>query len=295
MAAFLQTILDWFFYTRQYIVVFLAFVTLRVYGKEISFSEIKARTFANRTLSPLSLEAAKDIDTLLDITKEAVSNAEKRRGVVTDKCKMLLTFGSLLFGVIGLLLPKYLAFDSGLMRVMAVIAILILFNAIIILLFFFDVGNEMEISLEQADIQLDQENLKKSLLNSRLQCCAVSENRTDCLADIYLAARFCILTAIVMVALLVLSSLIMNAPADQIERIVREVRSDPKLTNLLQGPKGGEGQKGERGDQGKTGLKGDMGAKGERGTDANVDEIVNRILADDRLRNAIEKAVADKK
>lgn len=295
MAAFLQTILDWFFYTRQYIVVFLAFVTLRVYGKEVTFSEVKSRTFANRTPSPLNLDAAEDIDTLLEITKEAVSNAEKRRGVVTDKCKMLLTFGSLLFAVIGLLLPKYLAFDSVLMRVMAVIAVSILFNAIIILLFFFDVGNEMEISLEQADIQLDEKNLKKSLLNSRLQCCAASENRTDCLADIYLAARFCILTAIVVVAVLVLGSLIMNVPSDQVERIVREVRSDSKLTNLLQGPMGPGGQKGDQGDQGSTGQKGEMGIKGERGTDANVDEIVTRILADDRLRISIEKAVAEKK
>lgn len=291
MAAIFQAVLDGFFYARQYVSTFLAYLTLRVYGKEIAYSDVKAGTFASRNPPPLSLEEAKDIDTLLEMSKESLGNAEKRRGVVTDKCKTLLTLGSLLLGVVGLLLPKYLAFDFVWMRGLSVFAVAILFNAIIILLMFFDVGHDMEVALGQSDIPLDETNLKKSLINRHLQCCAASENRTDYLVELYRAARFCFLSALTIVAGLVLMSLLMNSPADQTERIVREIRSDPALTNLLRGPKGDIGQKGDRGDQGVPGLKGDKGDKGERGNDASVDDIVNRLLSDVRLREAIEKAV----
>lgn len=289
--AVVQPILDGFYYARQHVVTALAYLTLRIYGKEIAYSDVKAGTFASRKPSPMSLEDAKDVGTLLEMSRESCANAEKRRSVVTDKCKTLLTLGSLLLGVIGLLLPKYLAFDVWWMRWLSVLAIAILFNAVIVLLVFFDVGQDMEVSLGQDDIPLDETNLKKSLLNRHLKCCAASENRTDYLVDLYRAARFCFLSALTIVAGLVLTSLLTNSPADQAERIVREIRSDSTLTNLLRGPKGDVGAKGDQGGQGLTGNKGDKGDKGDRGSDSKVDDIVTRLLSDDRFRGAIEKAI----
>lgn len=270
MATVLQSVLDRFYYARQDVVTALAYFTLRVYGLEITYHDVKTGTSASRKPLPLSLEDAKDIDTLWEMSKEGFASAEKRRSVVTDKCKTLLTLGSLLLGVVGLLLPKYLAFDFMWMRGLSVCAIAILFNAIIVLLVFFDVGQDMEVSLDQSDIPLDTTNLKKSLLNRQLRCCAATENRTDYLVDLYRAARFCFLSALTIVAGLVLTSLLMNSPADQTERIVRVVRSDSTLTNLLRGPKGDSG---------------------DRGPDASLDDIVTRFLSDDRLRSAIEEAV----
>lgn len=290
--AVVQAILDGLYYARQHVVTALAYITLRLYGKEIAYSDVKAGTFASRKPSPMSLENAEDVDSLLEMARESCANADKRRSVVTDKCKTLLTLGSLLFGVIGLLLPKYLAFDYWWMSWLSVLAIAILFNAVIVLLVFFDVGHDMEVSLGQDDIPLDETNLKKSLLNRHLQCCAASENRTDYLVDLYRAARCCFLSALTIVAGLVLASLLTNSPKDQAERIVREIRSDSTLTNLLRGPKGDTGAKGDRGDQGLTGNKGDKGDKGDRGSDLKVDDVVTRLLSDDRFRAAIEKAVA---
>lgn len=243
MQKVLQGILDRCFFARQFVVTALAFLTLRVYGKEITFGDVRAGTIESRNPLPLSLEEAKEIDTLLEMSKEGLANAEKRRNVITDKCKTLLTLGSLLIGIIGLLLPKYLAFDSLWMRGLSVFAIAILFNAIVLLLMFFDVGQEMEVSLGQADIPLDETNLKKSLLNRHRKCIAASENRTNYLVDLYLAARFCFLSAFTIVAGLVLASVMMNSPANQTERIVRELRSDPALINLLRGPKGDDEKK----------------------------------------------------
>lgn len=291
MRKIVQKVLDWCYYARQHCVTSLAFCTLRVYGKEIEYSHVTAGTFESRKPSPLGLEEAKDIDTLLEMSREGFANAEKRRTVITDKCKTLLTLGSLLLGVMGLLLPKYLAFDSTWMRGLSILAIAILFDGIVILLMFFDVGQHMEVSLAQADIQLDEINLKKSLLNRHLRCTASSENRTDYLVELYGAARFCFLSSLTIVAGLVLASVIINSPADQAERIVREIRSDPALINLLRGPQGNDGNKGERGDQGATGLKGDRGEKGDRGSNADVNDAVTRLLSDARFHEAIAQAI----
>lgn len=276
MKEILQDILDRCFYARQHIVTAIAFLTLRVYGKEIEYGDVREGTFKSRKPPSLSLEEAKDVETLLNMSREGLANAEKRRTVVTDKCKTLLTLGSLLLGVIGLLLPKYLAFDSALMRGLSVLAIASVFNAIVLLLMFFDVGQEMEMSLAQADIPLDSVNLKKSLLNNYLKCIAASENRTDYLVELYRAARFCFLSALTIIAGLVLASVIMNSPADHTERIVRELRSDSELTTLLHGPKG---------------LKGDRGEKGERGNDANTDDVTTQLLSDPRILDVIDRTI----
>jgi hypothetical protein len=291
MKKILQQILDFCYYARQHCVTSLAFFTLRVFGKEIAYSDVKAGTFESRNPSPLSLEEAKDVHTLLEMSRESFSNAEKRRTVVTDKCKTLLTLGSLLLGVIGLLLPKYLAFESAWMRGLSILAIAILFDAIVLLLVFFDVGQDMEVSLAQADIPLDETNLKKSLLNRHLRCTASSENRTDYLVEIYRAARFCFLSALTIVAGLVLASVTMNSPVDQTERIVREIRSDSSLINLLRGPQGNDGSKGDRGDQGVAGLRGDRGEEGERGSNADVNDAITRLLLDARFHEAIDNAI----
>lgn len=289
-----QAALNWFYYARRDAATLLAYVTLRCFGIEVKYGEVKSGTYASRKPSPLNLEEAKDLDTLLSLSKDLEASADKRRGTVTDKCKTLLTLGSLLLGVVGVLLPKQLAFDSWVMRALSIGAIALLFNAIIILLFFFDIGRDMEVSLDQTDIPLDEANLKKSLLNQHLRCCAETGNRTDYLVDLYRVARFCFLSALTIVAGLVLTSLLINSPADQTQRFVREIRSDSNLISLLRGPKGENGQKGDRGDQGGIGLKGDRGDKGERGSDSSVDDIVKRLLSDPRLKDAIERAVSMK-
>lgn len=268
MNKLLQCILDKCFYARRHIAATLAFLTLRIYGKEIMYSEVKDGKFKQAPPSLLNLDDAKDISTLLDLSKESLKSAEKRRNIITDKCKTLLTLGSLLLGVIGLLLPKYLAFDSLWMRGMSILAIAILFNAIVLLLMFFDVGTDMEISLTQTDVTLDKTNLEKSLLNQHRACTADSENRTNYLVDLYQATRFCLLSALTIVAGLVLANLIIYNPEAQKERSIRELRSNFALTDL----------------QG--GVKSDIG---ENGPDLN--DLTTHLLSDARLQEAINIAI----
>jgi hypothetical protein len=47
--------------------------------------------------------------------------------------------------------------------------------------------------------------------------------------------------------------------------LVKRLRSEPALLNLLQGPKGDPGQKGDKGPKGDPGQKGDKGDPGQKG------------------------------
>ena len=292
MAAILQYFLDQCYYARRAICRSLAYFAIRAYGIEVTYDLIKKGSYDGRVPTPLHLDTASDLDTLLDMAKDSMSIADRRRGIITDKCKTLFTLGSLLIGVVGLLLPKYLAFDSIWMKFLAVAAVAILFKAFFILLVFFDVGQEKDMSLEQADVPLDAANLRKSLLNRYRECSADIDNRTDYLVDVYRVARFCFLSAASIVAGLVVVSLWMNSPSDQNERLVREIRSDATLIEILRGPQGNRGAQGERGESGADGHKGERGARGENGRDAQADDIVDRLLNDQRFLEAVQNELA---
>ena len=165
-------------------------------------------------------------------------------------------------------MPKYLAFNSEWMRGIGVLAVLMLFNAIVMLLMFFDVGKGMVVSVDQSDVELDPVDLQKSLLNRRLQCHADLENRTDYLVELYSAARFSFLSALTIVAGLVLISQINQSPKDDAERIAREIRADSGLIDLLRGPRGDKGEQGEK---------------------PSLDDVVTRVISNPELRDLIQK------
>lgn len=197
---------------------------------------------------------------------------------------------SLLLGLVGILLPKSFAFGETWMRVVCFLAMLALLNTVTLLLIFFDVGRETEMSLEQGDVDLDSDNFKKSMVNLYLCCQVVMDNRTNYLVDLYRSARFFFLSAFTVVVILFSIQFISSSPVDDTERFIERLRSEPKLIELLRGPKG---DKGDAGSQGIQGAKGDVGAtgpKGNSGKDAAVDEakMIDELLNDSRLKQMLE-------
>jgi hypothetical protein len=287
MTSKLQFALDKFYFARKNASTFVVYATLRVYGVEVSYKDVKDGTYQTRVHNPLNLDEAGNIDALLALSEACLTKADQRRTSITDKCKTLFTFGSLLLGVIGLLLPKYLAFGSLWMKGLAFAAIALLLNAIVVMLSFFDVGVEMDVSLEQDDVPLDEQNLKKSIVNRNLQCEVSTQNRSDYLVNVYQATRFCLCSATTIVAGLVMYSLLVSNPDETPERIVRELRSDPKLVELLRGPKGPQGQIGPPGVRGPVGSKGETGSPGKPGDTPSIDDILSQLLSDERLSEMV--------
>ena len=243
----LKTILDVFTY-----------LSIRLYGiEDCSLTDIRAGRYDNSSGEPRNLDKAKDLDSLLAESKECLSIAGERRQVVTDKCKTLLTLGSLLLAIIGALLPKSFAFDSLWLRLFCFMAILCLLNTVILLLVYFAVGTEQTVSLSQAELELESDNLKKSLINQHFTCESATDNRTDYLADIYKVARFFFMFAFFIIVGLFAVNYFSRANENDTKKLVEELRANPDLVNVLRGPKGDKGDKGDHGDVGPKGDKGD--------------------------------------
>src|SRR5262249_15052201 len=160
---------------------------------------------------------------------------------------------SFVLAISGLFLPKAIEFDAWWMRGLFLVAGILLLDAVILLLVYFGVGRDMMISLDQQDVELDEDNLKKSLINQYLNCQRDTDNRTDYLVNVYEASRFFALSAFFFMLVLVAVHYLSHAsPAEterairpaETERVIQQLRSDPKLIEILRGPKG---EKGERG------------------------------------------------
>lgn len=277
-----QKCLDGFHGARSWLANGLAYVSLRLYGfEDISLSEVCQGAFRGSEHKDRSLEHVEDPDLIVSESKECLRNAQSRRAAITDKCKTLFTLSSLLLGLIGVLLPKSLAFDALWMRVVCFLAVLALLNTIVLLLTFFDVGRDTEISLDQEQVDLETDNFKKSLINLYLRCQVALDNRTDYLVSLYKSARFFFLMAFTVVVFLFSVSFLFDTSKGRADEVIRSLRSNPALIELLRGPKG---------DQGSHGAD---GQKGERGKDAVIDEekLIERIVNDPRLRKVLDEAV----
>jgi len=287
VAKTLQRLLDWFHYARKEWMCFLAYVSMRFYGIEPTLEDVREESYSHRQHSNRNLDQAKDLDGLLSMAKDCWKRAVDRRAAVTDKCKTLLTLSSLLLGIVGVLLPKQLTFDAHWMRLLVLVSILSLLNAVALLVVFFGIGREMVIALDQENVGLDTNDLKKSLINSYLACQVSMDGRTDYLVDLFKTARFFFLTAFSLLVLLVSVNFFTQSPTGEVEKTIAELRGSPELIELLRGPKGGPGEKGD------TGSEGPQGEKGERGENGKVDlsDIVDALVKDPRLEMLVKKAI----
>ncbi len=286
----IQKALDWFYYTRQHVVAALAFLSIRLFGIEASFDDVMKGRYSKRHFQNLDLSNSQSLDDLLAIARECHEAAEKRRTLLADKCKTLLTVSSLSIALIGFVLPRLLSLGSPWMTVVFVVAVVSLVNVIVLLLVLFDVGAEEYPELNQGQVGLPAADLKKSLVNRNLVCASSLDERTDFHVDVYRTARFYFLSAFSLVAILFAFS-IFQTPKTSTAELISALRSDQALIGLLRGPQGSQGPPGRSfsPDDLVKRLHSDpilaqllRGPKGERG---QVDEkaLIEKILADPRL------------
>jgi hypothetical protein len=106
----------------------------------------------------------------------------------------------------------------------------------------------MQIAIDQADISLTSDDLKKSLINAYLRCAVELGNGTHYLVDIYRAARFFFLSAFTAIVLLFSINFLFRSPDNQAKAIAHELRSDDAFIKLVHGEKGERGEPGQRGE-----------------------------------------------
>jgi hypothetical protein len=250
LASGTQHALNRFHAYRKLLVDCIAFASIRLYAVELAFRDVREGRIQERTHEAANLSAAKDLDTLLSVAKECYKIALDRRNGVTDKCKTLLALCSFILAVSSLFVPKSFEFDGLWMRLIFFGAGLLVLNAVVLLLVYFGVAKEQTLALDGPMLSLSADDAKKSLIDDYLRCEVDSENRTGYLVHVYEAARFYALTGLVLMLMLASVNYLSDEPSDAAERIVRLVRSNPRMVELLRGPKGDKGEKGERGPKG---------------------------------------------
>lgn len=249
---------------RKWVIDVLTFVSIRLVGCRYSFQEVQNRQYSLAGHQDRRLEAALAIDVLLETARACYSSAVERRTFVTDKVKTLLTLNSGLLAVVAVFSPRVIEFDDVKVRILLYLGVLALVNAFLILWAFFDVRMEMLVSLEQSEVSLGKEDLQKSLINSYLKVQAAADNTANFLADLYKTARFFLMSGFFLVFLAISGAYFLSPTPSATERVIQSLRADPKMIDLLRGPRGERGEPGPKGDVGNRGPKGD---KGENGRD----------------------------
>lgn len=258
----LQHLLDQFYHLRRFVFNCIAYLLMRAYALEVTFEDIKKGKYSTAKHVNRNLDNARDLNSLLATAKDGYKAAMDRRNTITDKCKTLLIISSFIITISGLFIPKSYEFEGWLFRGLFSLAGLLLLNSVVLLLVYFSVRSETTIHLDQSLVDLEESDLKKALINDYLLCEMDTDNGTNYLVNVYEAARFFALSAFTLMLGLVAANYINHPSARDAEKVIQQLRSDPKLIDLLRGPKGDKGDKGERGTKGE---KGDMGEKGEKG------------------------------
>jgi hypothetical protein len=239
--------LDRFYWLRKRIVTAIVFLSLRFFGSEITWDHIWNENFVSSNHTNRNLDNAGDLTLILEEAKKSLQNAEARREGVTDKCKTLLTLSSLLLTLVGILLPKT-TFDSIWLRLLFFASALALLNAVILLVAFFGVRTQMIIEIQQDEINLSSENLKKCLINLYFQCRTDLDNHTDYLVEVYKVARFFFLSAFAAIVFLFSLNFFFVSPESSAKAVARELETDTNFVQMVRGEKGQPGPKGDRGE-----------------------------------------------
>jgi hypothetical protein len=162
----MQGAVNWFFYVRKFLMDCVTFASIRFYGIECTFAEVRRGRYLHNPHVDLNLDEAKDLDTLLSSAKDRLKDAVDRRGFVNDKAKTLITLNSALLAVLAAFLPKATDFGTRWEGLLFYAGVLLLINALVIMWVYFDIKAETVMGLQQAEAGLDSQNLKKSLVNS---------------------------------------------------------------------------------------------------------------------------------
>jgi hypothetical protein len=264
MSWHLQKLLDWFHWSRKYLVTAIAYFSLRLFATEVNWSDVWNGVYNTSKHANRDLDRTGDLSLILIEAKNSLKESENRLTAITDKCKNLLALSSILLTLVTILLTKSLS-DSIWIRMLFLGSALAFFDAVILLVVFFDVGRGMSIDIGQGEINLPSDDFKKCIINLCFKCQIDLNNRTNYLVDVYKAARFFFLSALTGLVLLFSLNLFLVTPKDSAKAVAYELWSNTNFVQSVRGAKGDTGSQGGSGPKGETGPKGDRGERGDSG------------------------------
>ncbi|MEO1496195.1 MAG: hypothetical protein AAFV43_03500 [Planctomycetota bacterium] len=222
------------------LVVFLA---IRVYGLNLDLSDIRRGAYERQRIDRPDVSASDGLDDLLDMSKACFDSADERRSIASDKCKVLLTIASILFGAVGLSIRLDAVWMAD---VLAFVAALALVVALLVLLQFMRVGQESEPIVDALMCRQAVATRKRQLIQDYLKCTMDAHNRTDFLVDLYSAARFYVQVAVFATFMMLTLNVFWQSQQEKPSKVLL-VGIDDGVPQLLSGPRGKTGPAGTDG------------------------------------------------
>lgn len=234
---------------------------LRAFFIRCTREEVRQRRYAHENRDdPPGILSLRGSDELLDLAKSIHGQTEKRKAMIDDKCKTIMTVSSISLPLISAILPRLPSPALG------VVPLLFVFLAAFLVLVQLNVGSSSYPDLDAGLAGLEPEPQKSHLIASYLASARFNDCCTDFNVDVFRAARRSLLLGLLsLVVVAAFGGLLGNASQAEDDRMIRRLRSEPNLIGLLRGPRGASGEAGPSGPRGERGEAGPRGPRGERG------------------------------
>jgi Collagen triple helix repeat (20 copies) len=242
------------------VVTWLEWRLLRLFFIDCSLEEVRERRYIaapNGAAVAPGMMDVEDSDDFLSLAKEVFDQSEKRKATIDDKCKTVLTISSISMAIITALLPRLP------LPYLGIIPLFFIFASAFLVLVHLNVSRFRYPKLDAEYARLDATTRKKRRITDYLKDTRWNESVIDFHVDVYRASNRSLRLGLFILLLLAVVGSIFGSTSE--ERAIQLLRADPKMTRLLQGPKGDPGARGPQGETGAPGPKGDPGPKGPKG------------------------------
>ena len=250
--------------------LWIVWCLLRMCGIELTLAEAtQGRYDLKNPLAGVQPEDQGTATTIEDLIKVQYEATSTLREAVNNKIGWLL-------GLTGLLIPLSInLIVAGIGKMpnwFTFIALPFvtspLFLAAVLLLQYLSVGSRAEPAVDSDLISASEPERKRKVLQDYISATHFNACVNRYLVDLYRAARRMFFVALVFITLTGWMAALWLAcvtPGKFEKQLIRELRSDSDLLNLLKGPTGPTGRQGPPGATGDRGPQGAVGAPGERG------------------------------
>jgi len=197
----IQSILDFIYYRRRDLLFSIIYLSMRLYGLEITFEEVKQGKYSNSDDSKqyLNVENTDNLDYLLTATKESFEESKRRLDKIMEKSKSLITICSLMIPLIAILFSNWLDCKNLFIKAGMALSIFTLFLTILLIIHLSEIKPRMQPIIDQNMAVSDENKFKKERIKDFHQSTYNNEKRTDYIADVYKTASLFFMVSLVII------------------------------------------------------------------------------------------------
>jgi len=241
------------------VVTWLEWLLLRLFFIDCSLEEVRERRYIaapNEAAVAPGMMDVEDSNDFLSLAKEVFDQSEKRRATIDDKCKTVLTISSISMAIIAALLPRLP------LPYLGIIPLIFIFASAFLVLVHLNVSRFRYPKLDAEHARLDAATRRRRRIADYLKDARWNDSVINFHVDVYRASNRALRLGLLILMLLAVVGGIVGSTTE--ERVIQMLRAEPKMIQLLQGPKGDPGPAGPKGEIGPPGPKGDFGPPGPK-------------------------------